>query len=330
MKYVFIVMLLVLGGCAVESAQPEEVAMVDVMKMETATFAGGCFWCMEAAFQETDGVIDVVSGYSGGHWEDPTYQLVNTGKTGHYEAIQVKYDPAIISYQELVDMFWRQIDPTDDGGSFVDRGEQYKSAIFYHDDTQKDIAEKSKEDIAGDFEKPIVTEVREYEMFYEAEEYHQDYYKKSLINYKVYKAGSGRGKLKDIWTEDLSPMQKKVTGGGTEPPFDNEYWDNKEEGIYVDVITGEVLFSSKDKFDSGTGWPSFTKPIGDVMEKEDNSLGMKRTEVRTESTHLGHVFDDGPDGNQRYCINSASLKFISKEDLEKEGYSEYLTLFDTQ
>jgi peptide methionine sulfoxide reductase msrA/msrB len=327
-------------------------------KTEVALLAGGCFWCIEGAFDGRPGVIDAVSGYSGGKEPNPTYEQVGSGATGHLEAVQVTFDPSKITYAQVLDVYWKQINPTDAGGQFADRGPQYKTAIFVLNEQQRKVAEASKAALekSGWFDAPIVTPILPAGPFYRAEEYHQDYARKHTVGYKAYKQGSGREPyIEKTWKDKpeipakpegfvkpseaelkkkLSAMQYACTQeDATERPFANEYWDNKEPGIYVDVVSGEPLFSSTDKFDSGTGWPSFTKPLDpeNVVQKKNEGLGYLAAEVRSQSgdSHLGHVFDDGPKdaGGLRYCINSAALRFIPVSKLEAEGYGEYRKLF---
>lgn len=342
---------LVIFGCAAQIA-----GAVDSIQKEPqiAIFGGGCFWCMEPPFEQLDGVLDVTAGYSGGEEENPVYEEVSRGLTGHLEAVRVEYDPAVISYQELLDTYWRSIDPTDSGGQFADRGRHYTTAIFYQNSEEQAIAEASKKalDDSRIFSDPVATRILPAKTFWPAEEYHQDYYKKNVLHYNAYKKGSGRaGFLERTWRDrplpkrgfikpteqelrkKLTPEQFTVTQkNGTERPFTGELYDNKRPGIYVDVVSGEPLFSSTDKFDSGTGWPSFTRPLEKehIEEKKDNSLFMQRIEVRSSlaDSHLGHVFPDGPGpGGMRYCINSAALEFIPLEEMEARGYGEYLEMF---
>lgn len=338
-------------------------------KLDKLVFAGGCFWCTEAAFNPEFGVTSAVSGYFGGKFQNPTYEEVSNHETDHREAVQVYFNPASTTVRKLLVNYWHDIDPTQADGQFHDIGFQYTPAIYYFSEEQKKLAEESKkilEDSKKFGDKKITVEIldgREL-TFYPAEEYHQDYSEKNPVRYEYYKKGSGRTDfIKNNWKDDhtfdsflnekismntnttwknfnkevkenklalLTPLQYKVTQEeGTEPPFKNEYDKNYEKGIYVDIVSGEPLYSSSDKYDSGTGWPSFVKPISmdDITLHTDNYLIYSRTEVRSKvaDSHLGHVFDDGPKdrGGKRYCMNSAALKFIPLEKMDELGYGDY-------
>lgn len=327
-------------------------------RLETALFAGGCFWSLESAFRKTYGVLAAVSGYAGGRNQDPSYD--NYERYGHVETVQVSFDPARIGYAQLLDAYWRHSDPTDSGGAFVDRGPQYRPIVFYGDEAQRKAALASKAALEASkvFGKPIVAEIAAAPRFWPAEEYHQDYARKNPEAYEFYRSHSGRDAFfSKVWgpealvdhnlppasakggfvkpsqaelKKSLTAMQYEVTQkGGTEEPYQNLYWDEHREGIYVDIVSGEPLFSSRDKFDSGTGWPSFTQPLApwNVLAQTDRTEGMVRQEVKSRlaGSHLGHVFDDGPaPAGLRYCMDSAALRFIPKAEMAGQGYGFFL------
>lgn len=333
----------------------------------TALVAGGCFWCVEADFEKLSGVEKAVSGYAGGESEHPTYENYSSG--GHREVVEVHYDSSMLTYAEIVEYLIRHSDPTDAEGSFYDRGVQYSGAVYYESEEERQTAEEviARIDGEGVFEKPIALALEARPTFYPAEEYHQDYAQKNPLRYNFYRQASGRDAfIKKHWgnqdqfmpnkeernfdvsvwetyekprdevlREQLSDIQYRVIQkDSTERPFENEYNDEKRAGIYVDIVSGEPLFSSTDKYDSGTGWPSFTRPIyeGAVTEHTDFKLILPRTEIRSRfaDSHLGHVFNDGPkdEGGLRYCMNSAALRFIPQEEMEAEGYGQFLVLFE--
>lgn len=302
--------------------------------------AGGCFWGVEAYFSKLPGVVKTEVGYANGKIQNPTYEQVLTGDTDFAETVYVEYNPNEISLSDILANYFDAVDVTTLNRQKHDIGTQYRSGIYYVNEKDKKIIEDAIKQEQKKYKNPIVTEVKQLENFFAAEEYHQKYLDKNPGGYchidlsKVKKYKQYKKPPNDELKRKLSDIQYKVTQeGATEKPFSSEYDKNFDEGIYVDIATGEPLFSSKDKFDAGCGWPSFSKPIDkkSIKEKADNSLGMERTEVRSDigNSHLGHVFNDGPKdkGGLRYCINGAALKFIPKKDLQKEGYGEYLRLF---
>lgn len=310
---------------------------------ETIYFAGGCFWGTEHFMKLISGVISTCTGYANSRIPNPTYREVCSGKTGAAETVRVVYDPSMVSTAFLVELYFMTIDPTLLNRQGNDVGTQYRTGIYYTTDQQeKEIKEVVSQE-AAHFDRPIVVEVEKIQNFYEAEEYHQDYLDKNPHGYchidpRLFEIARNARERKPQGKPDdaelrrlLTPLQYAVTQhSATEPPFYNEYWDNHRKGIYVDITTGEPLFSSSDKFDSGCGWPSFSRPIHgtSLVERSDRSHGMVRTEVRSDrgDAHLGHLFPDGPKdlGGMRYCINSASLKFIPKEKMAEAGYGDYL------
>lgn len=300
--------------------------------------AGGCFWGVESYFDKIPGVLLTVVGYANGQDGNPTYEEVKTGKTGFAETVLVEYNPKIITLEDILNHFFDIINPTTLNKQGNDTGIQYRSGIFYSDKNDLDVIKKAIRKEAEKYEEPIVTEVKPLQNFYEAESYHQKYLDKNPLGYCHINMGKIKNYKKptdEILKEKLTAVQYNVTQeNGTERPHSSIYDKNFEDGIYVDIVTGEPLFSSKDKFDAGCGWPSFTKPIQEKMVKklQDNSFGINRTEVRSVygDSHLGHMFNDGPKekGGNRYCINGAALRFIPIKDMPKEGYCEYLYLFE--
>lgn len=357
---------------AEDAMRAATIALPSNIETTTTLVAGGCFWCVEADLEKLSGVIDVVSGYAGGTNDNPTYQ--NYSKNGHREVVLVTYNPTVVSFEEILIYAMKHMDPTDDDGSFGDRGDYYSPAFYYKNSVEKQIIDNliTEVDEFGPYDDPLAIDVEPSTTFWPAEDFHQDYYKGALsqIKYKTYRKASGRDAfIEKYWGDDtdaslewrntesaainngawasfvkpsdevlqstLTPIQYKVTQkNGTERSFSNEYWDNKEEGIYVDIVSGEPLFSSTHKFDSGTGWPSFTRPIdyNFVTEHDDFLLLRPRVEIRSAiaDSHLGHVFNDAPKelGGIRYCMNSASLRFVPLEDMEAEGYGDFLYLFE--
>ena len=315
--------------------------------MSEIYLAGGCFWGTEKYLSSIRGVLSTQAGYANGKTENPTYEEVCHQNTGHAETVHVVYDSEMIPLEFLLELYYETIDPVSVNRQGGDYGAQYRTGIYYVDDRDLQVIKSSIAQLQERYDKPIAIEVAPLYSFSPAEEYHQKYLDKhpngychipkalfekaakSIINPVVYRAPDG-----DTLRKTLTAVQYEVTqNSATEPPFQNEFWDTFRPGIYVDITTGEPLFTSSDKFESGCGWPSFSKPIDPdvIQEKRDVSHGMYRTEVRSRggNAHLGHVFNDGPrkTGGLRYCINSASLRFIPRDEMAKEGYGHLLHLF---
>lgn len=308
--------------------------------------AGGCFWGIEHYISLVRGVVDTEVGYANGHVPDPSYEQVCTDETGYAETVRVTYDPDQLPLSRLLDIFFKAIDPTSLNQQGNDRGTQYRTGVYYTTESDKEVVEDAIHRLQAHYSTPVVVEHKQLATYYPAELYHQDYLDNNpggychispaLMQEAVHANPPRYSKPTDEELRSkLTKEQYQVTqNGATEPPFTNKYDQEFRPGIYVDVTTGEPLFSSTDKYDSGCGWPAFTKPISKSLltESDDNSFGMVRTEVRSKlsDAHLGHVFADGPTdrGGLRYCINSASLRFIPKEEMKAEGYEDLLHLLD--
>lgn len=307
--------------------------------------AGGCFWGTEHFLKQIRGVENTQVGYANSTVENPSYEQVCSGKTNAAETVKVAYDPETVNLGFLLDLYFKTIDPTSHNRQGNDRGTQYRTGIYYTNPADLPVIEQAIQTLGSQYTRPIAVEVMPLKNFYPAENYHQDYLDKHPngychINPALFDMAKKANADKEYRKPDDATLRKKLSAeqyavtqkNATEPAFRNAYWNEHREGIYVDITTGEPLFVSTDKFDSGCGWPSFSKPINKelITEKQDTSYGMVRTEVRSKTgdSHLGHVFPDGPKdkGGLRYCINSASLRFIPKEKMKEEGYGQYLPL----
>ena len=316
---------------------PNEGVSFEVNNLKEIYLAGGCFWGLEAYMSRIYGVYEVTSGYANGKTENPKYEDLIYNDSGHAETVHVRYDPSKVTLKTLLDYYFKVIDPTSVNKQGNDSGDQYRTGIYYENEADLSTIQKKMDEVAEKFSKPIVVEVTPLTQYYMAEEYHQDYLEKNPNGYchidinlvkdiEIDPANYPKPS-EEVLREKLTNAQYSVTQeNNTEHAFSNEYWDNYKVGLYVDVATGEPLFSSKDKYDSGCGWPSFTQPIIPevVTYDDDTTYNMVRTEVRSRSgdSHLGHVFEDGPKeaGGRRYCINSASIKFIPLTEMDERGY----------
>lgn len=316
------------------------------MDLKTIYLAGGCFWGTQHLFSLVPGVKESITGYANSRIADPSYREVCTGQTGAAETVEVIYDPAEVGLTDLLQLYFKSIDPTSLNRQGNDRGTQYRTGIYYTDPADKPAIDAALATLQRRYTQPLAIESGELENFYPAEEYHQDYLDKNPGGYchinpalfreaknLVKKVSQTSAESREQLRQRLTPLQWEVTqNAATERPYTNEYDQEFRKGIYVDIVDGTPLFISSDKFDSGCGWPAFSRPIDDslITENADNSYGMKRVEVRSKkaNSHLGHVFPDGPKetGGLRYCINSASLRFIPLEKMEQEGYGEYIEL----
>ncbi|MBS4194236.1 peptide-methionine (R)-S-oxide reductase MsrB [Lederbergia citri] len=320
---------------------PNENIDYSTSELNSIYFAGGCFWGVEAYFARILGVKNATSGYANGKGTTPTYEDVIKGDREFAETVHVEYDPKRVSLNELLTYFFKVVDPTSINQQGNDKGIQYRSGIYFEDKSDEAIIKAYIKHEQEKYNEKIVTEVLPINNFFLAEDYHQDYLEKnpngychidlSILDEDDDEAQSYLKPSDEDIKKNLSQEQYEVAMlDGTEPAYHNEYWDFYEPGIYVDIVTGEPLFSSRDKYDSDCGWPSFTKPISHKVVKyeEDTSFKMNRTEIRSRvgDIHLGHVFDDGPieEGGLRYCVNSASLRFIPIEDMVKEGYGDFI------